>query len=354
MGKDYYKVLGVKRDADDEELKKAYRKLALKWHPDRNADNKEQSEKMFKEVAHAYEVLTDKQKRAIYDQYGEEGLQAGVPEAGAGGGGGFPSGAQFRGGGAQFRDPRDLFSHFFGTGNPFAAFSGGGDDDGGMPSVMGGGGMPGGMFFGGGMPGGMGGGFAGPMGGMGGMPPGMGTRGGPTKGEPIKRALQCSLEELYSGVTKKVKITRQRGGRPEEKILEIVVKPGWKKGTAVTFEGEGDEAPGVVPADVCFIIGEKPHERFVREGSDLVYTAKLGLAEALCGTSLEIRTLDGRTLNIPVTEVVQPGATKRVKGEGMPISKAPGTKGDLVIKFEVRFPGYIPEGKKQQLRALLS
>ncbi|CAK4766599.1 unnamed protein product [Aphanomyces euteiches] len=127
MGKDYYQVLGVKRDATDDELKKAYRKMALKWHPDKNVNNKEQAQLKFQEVNEAYEVLSDKQKRTIYDQFGEEGLKGGMPgnggaEAGAGF---FPGGAQsfrsgsFPGGGFSFHssDPSKIFEQFFGTSN---------------------------------------------------------------------------------------------------------------------------------------------------------------------------------------------------------------------------------------------
>lgn len=121
----------------------------------------------------------------------------------------------------------------------------------------------------------------------------------------------------------------------------------------ITFEKEGDEAPGVIPADIVFVIGEKEHDRFEREGNNLVFKARLSLADALCGSKLEIHTLDGRTLPVPVTEVVSPGHTKVVRGEGMPISKAPGTKGDLVIKFNVVFPSYLSEDKKRQLRSVL-
>ena len=259
--------------------------------------------------------------------------------------------AAFQSGGAPGRDPRDVFAAFFGSGNPFAAFAG--DDDahaGGLPPGFS-------MFMG---PGGMGG-MGGMPGGMGGMPGGMGGgRRGPVKPEPIRRPLQCSLEELYTGTTKRVKITRNRLAadgrtvRPEEKILEIAIKPGYKKGTTVTFENEGDEAPGVAPADISFILGEKDHDRFVRDGANLVHTARIPLADALCGTILSVRTLDGRTLSIPVSEVVSPGHYTTVKGEGMPISKAPGSRGDLVIKFNVVFPSYVSDTKKAQLRALLS
>jgi DnaJ-class molecular chaperone len=241
-------------------------------------------------------------------------------------------------------DPRDLFAQFFGTANPFAAEG----DDGGS----GGGGGGGGPF--GGMMGGVGGsGMSG-----GGFPPGFG--GGPRKAEPTRVALQLSLEELFTGAVKHIKVTRARLGpdrrtaRPEEKTLEIAVKPGWKRGTTVTFEGEGDEAPGALAPDVQFIIGEKPHARFVRDGNDLVLVKRVTLAEALCGTALEVPTLDGRTLSLAFPEVITPGAVKVVKGEGMPVSKDPGKRGNLLVKFEVAFPAYVPDAKKAQLRALLT
>jgi len=286
--------------------------------------------------------------------------------------------AGFTGGSFKFHDPADIFREFFGTTNPFAAFGGEEEEDGGMGGA---GGLPGAfrMFSGGvgGMPGmafGMGGmpGMAG-MGGMGGMPgmAGMGGAGGPgggasrraaagpVKGELIKRPLLCTLEELFNGCTKRVKITRQRLNpdgkttRSDEKILELHVRPGWKKGTTLTFENEGDEAPGVVPADIQFIIGEKDHARFTRDGNDLVYECRLPLVDALTGTRLEVPTLDGRTLTVPVTEVAEPGSTKRIRGEGMPISKSPGSRGDLVVRFSVAFPPHLSEDKKREIRRVL-
>ncbi|GBG27527.1 DnaJ family protein [Hondaea fermentalgiana] len=211
---DYYKVLGVSRDASDAEIKKAYRKLAIKHHPDKNPDNREAAEEKFKAVANAYQVLSDKEKRKIYDQFGKAGLEGGMPGGGGGGGfsGGMPGGMGGMPGGMHFSSADDIFKDFFGSSDPFQAFfSGGmggmGGGMGGMGGGMGGpgiqfqtmgggpggfsfqqgsspfggmggmGGMPGGMGGMGGMPGGMGGmqgGMPGGFGGFGGMPGGMG------------------------------------------------------------------------------------------------------------------------------------------------------------------------------------
>lgn len=180
-----------------------------------------------------------------------------------------------------------------------------------------------------------------------------GSRQGPMKASPIKRTLACTLEELATGCSKRVKVTRQREGRPEEKVLEITVKPGWKKGTTVTFENEGDESPGILPADLQFVIGEKEHDRFTREGDNLILNTRVSLGDALGGTTLAVKTLDGRVLNLNVTEIITPNYTKTIKGEGMPKSKV-GGKGDLLIRFNIAFPLSLPEEKRRQIKALLS
>lgn len=331
MGKDYYEVLGVSRNASEDEIKKAYKKQALKWHPDRNIDNRQQAEAKFKEVAEAYEVLTDKQKRQIYDMYGEEGLK-GVPPQGAEGGGPMPEGFHFRRGG---------FREFFG--GSFGGFSTGGfeamdEDD-----------------FGGG-------GFGGMPGGFGGIPRGFGGMGGgiprQRKEKPIIRNFYCSLEELYTGCTKKMKVTKtiydaSGRGTPVEKILTIDVKPGWKEGTKVTFEREGDEKPSVIPADLVFVLNEKPHPEFKRRGNDLIYTAKISLKEALIGPVIEVTTLDGKKKKITITEVVTPDSQQVIPGLGMPISKNPTQKGNLIIKFQIQFPKHLSQNQKNQLASIL-
>eukprot|EP00899_Mesostigma_viride_P008607 jgi/Mesvir1/17748/Mv12099-RA.1 len=343
MGQDYYAVLGVSKDASEDEIKKAYRKQAMKWHPDKNPDNKVNAEKKFKQVSEAYEVLSDKEKRASYDRYGEEGIKGGFPGAGAGGGG-------MGGGQYQFRRPEEVFAEFF------SHF--GSNDGGGMFESMGG---MGGM---GGMPHGMGG-FGG-MGGMGGIPGGffsMGRGGqsqsqGPRKAAPIEISLKCTLEQLYSGGKRNMKVSRNirdANGRSMtvQEILTVDIAPGWKKGTKVTFPEKGDEEPGFIPADIVFVVDEEPHPRFKREGNDLIHPVTIPLSRALCGVKVPIVTLDNRKITVSVDEIIHPGYEKVVPGEGMPIKKHPGQKGNLRVVFNVQFPRVLSDQQKAALQQVL-
>jgi DnaJ homolog subfamily B member 4 len=334
MGKDYYKLLGVSKSASQEDIKKAYRKLALKWHPDRvTPDKKEEAQAQFQEISHAFEVLSDPEKKRIYDQVGEEGLNGGFPggagdESGAGPSFHFsqmPNG--MRGGQSfHFSNADDIFRNFFGTSDAFAAE---GVDIGGM------GGFPFGAAFGG-MPGGA------RMGG-GSMPGGFSSR-SPTsqptqKAPPVNHNLNVTLEDLYTGITKRVRITKkiydEASGRQTQvsNEKEIVVKQGWKDGTKITFEREGDEGPGLIPADIIFTIQTKPHDRFRREGDDLHYTCKLTLLEALSGTRKAVKSLDGRDIAID-TRNMSAENIKIIPGEGM-INQRKGTRGDLRVTFVI-------------------
>ncbi|KFW10731.1 DnaJ subfamily B member 4, partial [Eurypyga helias] len=201
MGKDYYKILGIQSGANEDEIKKAYRKMALKYHPDKNKDPS--AEEKFKEIAEAYDVLSDPKKRAVYDQYGEEGLKTGGGSSGG-------SGNTF---------------HYTFHGDPHATLA------------------------------------------------------------SFLRGLKVSLEEIYHGSTKRMKITRRRLNadgrtmRTEDKILNIVIKRGWKEGTKITFPKEGDATPDNIPADIVFILKDKPHSHFKRDGTNVVYTANISLKE---------------------------------------------------------------------------
>lgn len=335
MGVDYYNVLKVPKTATDDDLKKAYRKLAMKWHPDKNPNNKKEAEAKFKQISEAYEVLSDAQKRAIYDQYGEEGLKGQVPPPGA-------AGANFANGDGPTvfrfnpRNAEDIFAEFFGGGSPF-----------GMSGLGGMGGRGGHMF----------GGFGNSEGAFRSFGESV-PFSGPRKAAPVENKLPCSLEELYNGSTRKMKISRNiadASGKtlPVEEILTIDVKPGWKKGTKITFPEKGNEQPNVVPADLVFVIDERPHDVYKRDGNDLIVTQKIPLADALTGTTVTLNTLDGRTLTIPCNEVISPGYEKVVPKEGMPIAKEPGKRGNLRIKFEVKFPSRLTTEQKAGVKRFL-
>ncbi|KAL5727684.1 hypothetical protein ACHQM5_000852 [Ranunculus cassubicifolius] len=331
MGMDYYKVLQVDKSARDDDLKKAYRKLAMKWHPDKNPTNKKDAEAKFKKISEAYEVLSDPQKREIYDQYGEEGLKGQVPPPGAAGASPFFHSGH--GGSTAFRfnpsDANKIFEQFFQGGSSFG--------DGGSFESM----LRGGMF-------------SQCCGGDSGS-----VHQAMRKDPPIEHSLPCSLDELYKGVTKKMKIHREiadcRGSvRTIDEILAINVKPGWKKGTKITYEGKGNEQPGTIPADLVFILDEKPHSVFKREDNDLVIKKSISLVEALTGHTINLTTLDGRNLRIPITDVVGPNSRHVVEREGMPISKDTSKKGNLIIEFDIKFPARLTAEQKTGIRKMLS
>jgi len=321
MGKNFYDTLGVNKSATDIELKKAYRKLAIKWHPDKHPDpnEKKKAEAKFKDIAEAYEVLSDKDKRAIYDQYGEEGLK---------GGGGMPDSAN------STRMAEEMFSRFFSSRGGAGGFD---DEFGGMSFGMSSGGMPA-IFQ------------------QHSSRGGMSSRASKPKSYEIQ--LQLSLEEIYSGCSKRLKVTRTRwkGGSPfkEEKVVQIDVKPGWKDGTRVTFNGEGDEEkPQSVPGDIVFIVKTKPHNKFTRDGHHLCYRQTITLLQALTGFIVPITTLDGRRIEVKQEEIVHPTRRKIVSNEGMPISKHEGQKGDMIIEFDIEFPKTLNSEQKSKLKEIL-
>lgn len=325
MGRDYYALLGIERSASAEGIKRAYRKQALRWHPDRNKEDRKEAERRFQEIAEAHSVLSDPEKKAAYDRFGEEGLR------GLGAGAPAPSGQpriDFTGEPfANLDTAFRIFEQMFGTMDPFAS-----EFDLGMNSF--------GTF------------------------PSMNeTKWRPRperkrKGADIFVDLSLTLEELYFGATKYRRITRrvlnaEGSYEPVSETVEIVVARGWRPGTQVRFSGMGDEAPNVIPADIVFVVQERPHARFTREGNDLVVECAISLKNALCGFSTEVTTLDARRLHVDVNEVIAPNSLKVVHNEGMPLSKDPTRFGNLLIRFSVAFPAHIPEVNKEALRALL-
>jgi len=141
---------------------------------------------------------------------------------------------------------------------------------------------------------------------------------------------------------------------PVEEILTIEIKPGWKKGTKITFPEKGNEQPNVIPADIVFIIDEKPHSVFKRDGNDLTVTQKISLVEALTGYTVHLTTLDGRRLTVPINNIIHPEYEEVVRGEGMPLPKDPSKKGNLRIKFNIKFPTRLTSEQKAGLKRLLA
>ncbi|XP_059902384.1 dnaJ homolog subfamily B member 1b [Gadus macrocephalus] len=332
MGKDYYDVLGITKSATVDDIKKAYRKQALRYHPDKNKSP--EAEDKFKEIAEAYDILSDSKKKDVYDRFGEEGLKGGGGPTGAGAGGPGTFNYTFQG------DPHAVFAEFFGGRNPFDQLFG--NRNGGFHEEMNQEdpfarfGMSGGGL--GGLPRS----FSSGMGGMGGM--GGGTSLTKRQDPPVVHDLQVTLEEVFSGCVKKMKISHQRlnpdrrSWRTQDKILEVEIKKGWKEGTKITFPKEGDETPTNIPADVVFVLKDKPHPVFRRDGADIIYPAKVSLRDALCGCTVRAPTLDGRTVTLTTSDIVRPGMKRRITGEGLPLAKSPGRRGDLVVEFEVKFP----------------
>ncbi|KAG8015211.1 DnaJ-like protein subfamily B member 1 [Nibea albiflora] len=345
MGKDYYDILGIQRGASEDDIKKAYRKQALRYHPDKNKSPG--AEEKFKEIAEAYDVLSDPKKKDIYDRYGEEGLKGGGPTGGGGGGGPGTFSYTFQG------DPHAIFEEFFGGRNPFGQFfgarNGGMDEDMDTDDPF--------ARFGMGATG------------MGGFPRsfnsgmgGMGSHSSVVKKQqdpPVVHDLMVSLEEVLSGCTKRMKISRKRLNpdrrslRTEDKILEVQIKKGWKEGTKITFPKEGDQTPTNIPADVVFVLKDKPHSVFKRDGSDIIYPAKISLRDALCGSTVHAPTLEGKTVTVSSTDIVQPGMKRRISGEGLPYPKRPDRRGDLIVEYEVRFPDRLSQSARDTIAQVL-
>ncbi|KAM7374151.1 hypothetical protein PAMP_006826 [Pampus punctatissimus] len=311
MANDYYETLEVNRNATDADIKKAYRRLALKFH---HSSNKEPgSTEKFTQLGEAYDVLSDPRKKATYDKFGVEGLKGGIPPE-FGSGGAWSSKYVYHG------NPDKTFRQFFGGDNPFADFY---TND--VPLQFGG------------------------------LQPGVVK----VQDSPIERDLHLSLDDLFHGCTKKIKISRRVMNEDgftssiKDKILSIDVKPGWKEGTRIIFSKEGDQGPNSIPADIVFIVREKSHPLFVRQHNDLIYKAQISLEMALTGFSVDVETLDGRLLNIPINDIVHPAYKKVVTGEGMPLSQEPSQKGNLIIIFDIQFPEKLSAERKYLIKQAL-
>jgi molecular chaperone DnaJ len=351
--RDYYEVLGVRRNASDEEIKKAYRRLAVKFHPDKNSGDKT-AEERFKEIGEAYEALSDPQRRAAYDQYGHAAFD---PRARASRAGGFGGG---------FHDPFEIFREVFGGaagGSIFESFFGGGQD----PSQ-------------------------------------------PQRGDDLRYDLEITLEEAALGCEKEISVTKpdrcdecngsgmehgskirtcstcggrgqvltsrgifsiaqtcphckgagrilekpckscHGGGRRERHSkIKLHIPPGVNTGSRLRSSGNGEAGfRGGHPGDLYVILHVKPHEIFQRDGDDLLCEVPVGFVQATLGAEIEVPTLDGRTtIKIPVG--TQPGTVFRVKDKGVKKLQGYG-HGDLHVRVQVEVPTLLSHEQKAKLQ----
>jgi DnaJ-class molecular chaperone len=311
---DYYNILGVDKNASDDEIKKTYKKLALKYHPDRNKDPG--AEEKFKQIGEAYEVLGDPEKRKNYDRFGSAG-EPGNPFGGGGMHGGFQARHMSR------EEAENLFGMFMGGRNPF----GDSDDDEGIHI---GGGHPFGQMFMGGMPG---------MGGMSDMGDilrhhmmAQNMHAQQMKQQRQKQAqqvpqeqeyqIECSLEDLYSGDVRYVNIN--------DNTHELRIRPGLENGKKFSKFG-----------NLMFSVKELPNERFERQGSTLKLKEKIILTcdEAKKGFTKQIRLLDGEKYNLTLSKIPNSSYVHTIKGKGMPIEEKKQIigYGDLLVEFDVQF-----------------
>ncbi len=307
--KDYYKTLGVSKSASQKEIKKAYKKLALKYHPDKNPDNPE-AEKRFKEVNEANSVLSDPEKRKKYDELGanwEAYEQAGF-RGGQGGGAYGPGGGRtyhFQG------DPSEFFGGRGGSG--FSDFFE--------------------MFFGGG-----------------GFEPGGGARfrqgPRPSAGVDLQAELPISLEDAFHGASKMFEINGEK--------LRIKIKPGAYDGQKLKLRGKGQAGQGGTRGDLYLLLRLQKHPRFSREGDNLRMAQDIDLYTAVLGGQVTLHTLSG-PVNITVKPGTSGGQTLRLRGKGMPRDSRQDSFGDLLVDLKVQIPTALsPEEKEafERLRAM--
>lgn len=360
--RDYYEVLGIDKNASEDEIKKAYRKLAIKYHPDRNPDSKEAEEK-FKEAAEAYDVLHDPQKRQQYDQFG-------FNAPGAGGFGGFGET-----GGFSMDDIFSMFGDVFGGHGGFGGFSG----------------------FG-----------------------GEGSRQRPQyRGSDLRLKVKLSLQEIATGVTKKFKVKKdvtcthchgsgaENGSKSEtcptchgsgvvvktvrtmlgmmqtqtecptchgegtvikdkchqchgtgvvkgEEIVEIKIPAGVAEGMVVNVPGKGNAGQrNGINGNIQVYIEEEENDTFIRDGQDIVYNLLLDFPTAALGGDVEIPTLEGTRVRIKIDAGTQPGKTLRLRGKGLPAVQGYGSgKGDLVVHISVFVPKTLNREEKNMLESL--
>jgi curved DNA-binding protein len=300
VAKDYYSILGVNKKATDEEMKKAFRKLAVKYHPDKNPGNKEAEEK-FKELNEAYEVLSDGEKRKKYDKYGANWNQFNGAQ-----------GQQYQGaspgGGQSYRFDGDS-DEFYGQSGDFSDIFG--------------------DFFN--------------RSGEGGSRRGGGRK---HKGQDYHSEMSIGMDEAYQGTVRLITLNEQK--------IRITLKPGAYSGLTIKLAGKG--APGINggPAgDLLITIQVLPHTMYKRDGDDIRQTVPVDLFTAVLGGEKEVNTLAG-VLKIKIPAGTQNGKLLRIRGKGMPVYNKPGQTGDLLVEIQVLIPEKLTAEQQELFRQLQS
>lgn len=293
--RDYYSVLGIQRGASGDEVKKAYRKLAMKYHPDKNPGNKK-SEESFKEATEAYEVLSDSKKREMYDQFGFAGSHS---QAGPQGFGGFGQQSGGFGGFEQDGGFQDIFGDLFGDvfGNPRT---------GGARSTR------------------------------------------KQRGADLRYTLNVSLEDSATGTEKTISFVRNRSSKDDTAKLSVKVPAGVRQGQRLKLTGEGDGGPGSgPPGDLYVVINIQDHPLFKREEDDLLLDLPVTFVDATLGSEVEVPTLTGK-VSMRIAPGTFSGQILRLKGKGFPKLGGFGT-GDLLVKVLVDTPSKLSSTEKQVL-----
>jgi curved DNA-binding protein len=305
---EYYKILGISKTASADEIKKAYRKLAVQYHPDKNPGSKE-AETKFKEINEAYAVLSDEKKRKEYDTYGSAGFQQRYSQEDI-----FRNfdlndilnqfGFNMGGGGG-----RSTFRFSSGGGNPFDFFS------------QAGGGCGGG---------------------------GCRTRKQPEKGQDQTYELSVTLAEVLHGAEKNISLRRNGGSEN----VSVKVPKGIESGKRLRLSGKGAPSPsGGQSGDLYLKVTVQPHEEFSRDGDNLLLEKQIPFSDLCLGAAVEIRTLDEKNLKIKVPAGMQPDAKLRIKGQGLP-SGPIGERGDLYVKILAQVPKQLSEEQESLISEL--
>lgn len=315
---DYYEALGLTREAEADEIAKAFRRYSMAYNPQCHEDHPDPQALMqqYKLVCQAYSILSEPKIKAIYDMYGYEGVRHGGT-----GSQGFPGGLDI-----DAIDPHAVFKKFFGVDNPFQVV-------GNIDSVQ----NNQHEFFSH----------------VSALPKKL------PKCAPLEVHLPMTLEDVYYGAMRTAtwKCTHRRKQQPDTystESFELRVEKGAKTGDRFTIEGKGDTAFEHARGDVIVILELQPHERFKREGNNLVMVVPISLTEALCGTTIVVRSMEGRELSVLIDEIVHPKFRTRIVGEGLPQDQdqsAP--RGDLIIECATQFPSFLTLEQKSELRRIL-